>query len=129
MTTDELNSYRGRLLSLGARLCRDRELLKDEGLRPAGGEASGSFSDVPTHPGDLGTHYFEEELTLGLLHNEEQLIEEINAALERIERGTFGRCEACGREIPRRRLDVLPHARHCVPCARKHQKIEPGLPP
>jgi RNA polymerase-binding transcription factor DksA len=122
MTREECESYRERLLSLGARLCRDRANLKDEALRGVGGETSGSFSDVPLHPGDLGTHYFEEEMTLALLQNEEQLIEEINVALERIEQGTFGHCEVCQSAIPKERLMVLPYTRRCVECSRKLQK-------
>jgi DnaK suppressor protein len=66
----------------------------------------------------MGTDTFEEEVAVGLLENEVQLLTEVNAALERIERGTFGRCENCGQEIPNKRLDALPHARYCVHCAR-----------
>jgi RNA polymerase-binding protein DksA len=119
LTDDEIGSFRKRLLTLGSRLSREREQLKDEALRPVGGEASGSFSDVPTHPADLGTHYFEEEVTLSLVENEEQMIAEINAALERIEQGTFGRCETCGKEIAKKRLQALPYARHCIDCVKR----------
>ncbi len=62
---------------------------------------------------------FEEELNLGIIENEEQMIEEINAALERIEQGAFGRCEACQQEISRKRLQALPYARFCLGCAQK----------
>jgi RNA polymerase-binding protein DksA len=119
LTENEIRLFRQRLLALGSRVSRQREQLKDEALRPVGGEASGSFSDVPTHPADLGTHYFEEEVALGLVENEEQIIAEINAALERIEQGSFGRCEKCGREIAGQRLQAVPYARHCIDCARR----------
>jgi RNA polymerase-binding protein DksA len=101
------------------RLDQERKDLKDEALQGTGGEASGSFSDVPTHPADLGTHYFEEEMTLNLLENEEKLIEEVNAALERIEQGNFGQCEECQQAIAPERLDAVPYARYCVVCAEK----------
>jgi DnaK suppressor protein len=77
---------------------------------------------VPVHPADLGTDNFEEELSLGLLENEAQLLTEVNDALDRIERGTFGRCEECGQEIPRQRLEVVPYARYCLRDARRLQK-------
>jgi RNA polymerase-binding transcription factor DksA len=111
-----------RLLALMRRLDRDRTQLEDEALRPAGGEASGGLSDVPLHLADLGSHGFEEELTLGLLQTEEQLIEEINAALDRLDRGVYGRRESCGREVSKERLQALPYARHCVACARNLQR-------
>jgi RNA polymerase-binding transcription factor DksA len=91
----EIDAYRQRLLALIRRLDRDRSQLQDEALHPTGGEASGSLSDVPLHLADLGSHSFEEELTLGMLENEEQLVEAINAALARMDEGIYGRCEAC----------------------------------
>ncbi len=115
----ETRVYRERLLALMSRLDQHRSQLKDEAFRPAGGEASGGLSNVPLHPADLGSHNSEEDLALGLLRNEEQLIAEINAALERLDQGLYGRCATCGREIPKERLEVLPYARHCVACARR----------
>ena len=41
---------------------------------------------------------------------------DVVAALERIEKGTYGRCEKCGQEIPEARLDAVPSARLCVSC-------------
>src|SRR5690349_4404388 len=43
-------------------------------------------------------------------------IEEITAALSRITAGVYGRCERCAGPIPGARLEILPHARFCVPC-------------
>jgi len=118
----EINVYRERLLAMLRRLGRDEAQLRDEALQAMGGEASGSLSDVPLHLADLGSHAFEQELTLDLLENEEQLVVEINTALERINQGVFGRCEACRQEIPRGRLQTLPYARYCIACARKLQE-------
>jgi RNA polymerase-binding protein DksA len=121
MTEAEIQEYRRRLLALKKRLGGDLSELEVEALRGAGGEASGGLSDVPDHPADLGTDNFEEELTLELLENEQQLLVEIHDALARIEQGTFGRCENCGKPISKERLDALPYARYCVQCARKLQ--------
>ncbi|GAB3850484.1 TraR/DksA family transcriptional regulator [Dactylosporangium cerinum] len=43
-------------------------------------------------------------------------IEEVTAALSRIAEGSYGRCERCTGPIPAERLEILPHARLCVPC-------------
>jgi RNA polymerase-binding protein DksA len=106
-------------LELKKRLGGDFTALEEEALRAVGGETSGGLSDVPVHPADLGTGNFEQELTLDLLENEDRIVDEINDALERIEQGTFGRCENCQREIPRERLEALPYARYCIECARQ----------
>jgi len=44
-------------------------------------------------------------------------IEALQQAEERVREGTYGRCVVCGEPIPERRLEALPEARHCVPCA------------
>jgi len=119
MTKSVIDAFRMELLNLRSRLKGDVSHLADEALRKAGGEASGSLSNMPIHMADLGTDNFEQEFTLGLLQNEEQALAEIAAALERIDQGAFGRCEECDKEIPRARLQALPYARHCLDCARK----------
>jgi RNA polymerase-binding transcription factor DksA len=121
MTQAEIKSYRVRLLALKRRLGGVLTDLEEEALRPVGGEAAGGLSDVPVHPADLGTENYEEEVSLGLLENEIQLLTEVNDALRRIEQGTFGRCEECHQPISRARLNALPYARYCLRCARKLQ--------
>jgi RNA polymerase-binding transcription factor DksA len=116
MTQAELAGYRQSLLALQHRLGADVSSLADEVLS-ADEQASGNLSHVPIHPADLGTDAYERELTQGLLENEEQTLEEIGAALERIEKGSFGCCERCHREIPEPRLQALPYTRYCVKCA------------
>src|SRR4051812_30413122 len=118
MTQEESGAYRRRLLGMKKRVAGALAGLEEETPRPPGGEAAGNPSDVPLHPGDLAALNYEEEGALDLLENEEQLLREINDALDRIERGTFGRCENCHREIPRERLEALPYARYCILCAR-----------
>jgi DnaK suppressor protein len=118
MTESELKSYWRRLLSLKKRLGGELSAVEEEALRPAGGEAAGNLSDVPVHPADLSAETYEEEVAVGLLENEEQLLAEVNDALDRIARGTYGRCENCGQPISKERLDALPYARYCIRCAR-----------
>lgn len=122
MTKAERDTYRETLLALRHRLTGDVSHLADEALRARGGEASGSLSNAPLHMADLGTDNFEQEFTLSLLQNQEQALTEIDEALERIKHGSFGRCEECGEDIPKARLQALPYARHCVACARKLQQ-------
>ena len=45
-----------------------------------------------------------------------QVVAQINAALLRIEAGTFGRCDRCARPIAKARLEIIPYADTCVPC-------------
>jgi len=119
MTKAELQAYRAQLESMQARHNGDISHLADEALRRTGSGATGNLSNMPIHMADLGTDNFEQEFTLGLIQNEEQALDEIGAALDRMDQRTFGRCEECQKEIPRARLQAIPYTRYCVECARK----------
>ncbi|MEU0008068.1 TraR/DksA C4-type zinc finger protein [Streptomyces sp. NPDC006314] len=49
----------------------------------------------------------------------EQALKEIDAAFARLQQGTYGICQRCGRSIPVERLEILPYARCCVPCQQR----------
>ena len=59
------------------------------------------------------------DYTLG--DNAEQVLSEIDAALKRVEDGTYGTCVNCGQEIPRERLQANPWASLCIDCKRKSE--------
>lgn len=118
-SSTEIQACRERLLALRARLSGDQSMLKEDVLRAGGGEMSGGLSDVPLHLADLGSHESEEEINITLLRNEEQLLGEVVDALNRLDRGTFGQCEGCRKEIPADRLRAIPYARLCIRCARR----------
>jgi RNA polymerase-binding transcription factor DksA len=120
MTKTELQAHRRQLLTLRDRLNGDVVHLADEALRKSDGDSAGNLSHMPIHMADLGTDNFEQENTLSLLANEEHMLAEIDAAIARIDNGTFGQCEECHGEIlPKARLKELPYTRYCVECARK----------
>jgi DnaK suppressor protein len=117
MTQDEIESYRQNLIALAARLRSDDTTVGGEALRQGGGEASGNLSHVPLHLADMGTDAFERDMSASLLQNGRQIQAQVAAALDRIEQGLFGRCERCGGEIGKGRLQALPYTRYCVACA------------
>ncbi len=117
MTKAQLETYRQRLMTLRDRFKGTVSHLANEALRNTGGEASGSLSNTPIHMADLGSDNFEQEFTLSLMQNEEGTLDRVEAALERIEDGTYGTCEECGVRIPRKRLEAIPYAVMCVRCA------------
>jgi len=125
MNSTELKNYKKQLLALQERLGGDVSHLTDEAFNKQGDETGGNLSHMPIHMADLGTDNFEQENTLNLLANEEQMLKEIAAALERIDNGKFGKCEECRSEIAKPRLKELPYTRYCVECARKMDQPKP----
>ncbi|HEX5825187.1 MAG TPA: TraR/DksA C4-type zinc finger protein [Candidatus Limnocylindrales bacterium] len=61
---------------------------------------------------------FEQQRDLALRDKDEQHLEAVEAALARLDAGTFGTCVRCGRPIAPERLDALPWAAHCIECQR-----------
>jgi RNA polymerase-binding transcription factor DksA len=119
MTKAELEAYRRQLLDLGKGLQGKVSDLGQEAFRKVGGEESGNLSNTPVHLADLASDTFEQEIAISLLETEEQRLEEIAAALERIANGSFGRCEECHREISPERLRAIPYTRLCIECANR----------
>src|SRR5438445_9115109 len=121
MTKSDLDGYRQRLLTLCERLNGDVSHLADEALRKNQREASGNLSSMPIHMADIGSDNFEQEFTLSLMENEEGTLDAIEAALERLDSGTYGLCEECGVKIPKARLLAIPYAPFCVKCTQHHE--------
>jgi RNA polymerase-binding transcription factor DksA len=101
-----LEEERTRLQGIREGIQREQE----EGTSDTGGELS-SFDQ---HPGDSGTETFEMEKNVSLLEQVDDELAEIDAAAQRLERGTYGTCQACGRPIGDDRLEALPATRFCV---------------
>jgi RNA polymerase-binding transcription factor DksA len=119
MNPTKMEDYRERLLELTHRLRGQVSHLEDVALQGLGGESGGGISNTPTHPADLGNAHYQGEVELLLLENEAGLLSDCYHALDRIDAGTFGRCEECERPISEGRLQAFPHARYCVHCSRK----------
>ena len=120
MTKVELEAYKRQLQEIYKRLKGDVSHLTNEAL--GGPNSNHGLSNMPIHMADLGSDNFEQENTLNLLANEQERLEEIAEALDRVNQGTFGRCEECEESIPKVRLKELPYARYCVACARKQEQ-------
>ena len=87
--------------------------MSQEALR---GETS---NHAPLHPAEIGTHSFEQEFTLKLASSDSDRLRRIEAALEKMDDGTYGACEECGSRIPQGRLEYVPDTPFCVKCSEK----------
>jgi RNA polymerase-binding protein DksA len=82
-------------------------------------EISGSSDN---HLGDTATATLDRAIDYTLGENAEQVLGEIDAALARIENGTYGKCGRCGGEIAPERLEAYPWASLCIDDARKAER-------
>lgn len=89
-------------------------LSDDFGLSESMTESIGELSSYDNHPADIGTEMFERGKDIALEESKENTLKLINEALEKVEQGTFGRCEKCNNEISIERLEALPYAKYCL---------------
>jgi RNA polymerase-binding transcription factor len=74
------------------------------------------------HLAETATATLDRELDYSLEENSEQVLSEIDAALKRIEDGTYGICTKRGEQIPVERLEARPWASLCIDCAREAER-------
>ncbi len=97
------------------RLERLRAGLENEHLHDEPQEDSAAeLSHVDQHPADAASDAFEREKEFSILEQVEAELADVSRALERLDGGTYGRCDACGEAIADERLATLPAARFCV---------------
>ena len=74
------------------------------------------------HLADTATETVEREIGNTLEEHDERLLGAIDAALKRIDDGTYGKCVNCGAPIPEERLEAMPWATLCIDCKRKEER-------
>ena len=84
-------------------------------------DETGEDAVYDNHLADTATETYDRELDYTLEENSEHVLSEIDAALRRIEDGTYGQCTNCGKQIPEERLEALPYATLCIDCQRQRE--------
>ncbi len=81
-----------------------------------------SIRDAGDDQADAGTKAFEREHELALTQNARNLLDQGERALRRIDAGTYGVCESCGKPIGKARLLAFPRATLCVVCKQRQER-------
>jgi RNA polymerase-binding transcription factor DksA len=119
MNQQKLDRFRQQLEVLQDRLRDDGSAATEQARSLGGSGATGELSHVPMHLGDRGSEEYLQAMNELLAANEGYLAGEVRAALARIDDGSFGHCEECGRAVVKERLEAIPFVRYCVKCAEK----------
>jgi RNA polymerase-binding protein DksA len=119
-TTIDTEHFRKRLLDERKRVQEAIDYLHEENPGSIQDETQDSTAD--NHPGDMATVTFDRELDYTLEENEGRLLQAIDAALTRMDDGSYGACVSCGQPIGAERLEALPWTTQCIDCKRKEER-------
>lgn len=123
MSTVDVERFRGLLLEKREAVAAALENLHKENagsLEDETGELVSGSADQ--HLADTATQTVEREIGNTLEEHDERLLESIDAALKRIDDGTYGKCVNCDAPIPEERLEAMPWATLCIDCKRKEER-------
>jgi RNA polymerase-binding protein DksA len=113
LTKKELDDLRERLLTERAELQDQLQTLEENTFAASQSDMSGevAFDDETA---DAGTATFERERDLSIENNVRDLLAKIDRALHRMDAGTYGLCDRCGRPIEKARIKALPYVDLCI---------------
>lgn len=115
LSKDEIEKFKKRLIELKNQMVHMvRETSEDVKATETKGYSQ--------HQADEGTDDFDRTISLELTNKEYDILRQIERALEKIEEGTFGRCDITGDEIPLKRLEAVPYATMTVTAQEKFEK-------
>lgn len=124
MTKKQLMHFKKIIMEKREQQLREMDLLKESGLNSTQKESSGENSAYSFHMADQGTDTMEREKAFLFASRGGNFLYHLEKALERIEKGEYGQCVSCGKEINHERLEAVPHARLCIECKSKEERTK-----
>lgn len=120
MSTIDTEEFRTLLLEERERTTSAIEYLHEE----TEGSIEDNEEEIPSgnHPADMASPTLDREIDYTLNENSEAVLREIDAALARIDDGTYGTCASCGKPIGEERLRARPWATLCIDCQRLQER-------
>jgi DnaK suppressor protein len=120
--TVDTDKFRGALLDERKRVQDAIDYLHAETPGSLEDETEEMLGSADNHMAESASPTLDREIDYTLEENSEQVLRQIDRALSRIDDGTYGTCEACGREIPRERLEARPWATLCIDHQREAER-------
>jgi RNA polymerase-binding transcription factor len=122
LTAKEISELRERLVEERKDLQAQYDELEESSFSANQSDLSGEMGFDEEYA-DAGTATFERERDLSLVNNLRDLIERIDKALVKIDEGTYGLCDRCGKPIEKARLKALPYANLCLKDKQAEERV------
>ena len=117
----DTGKYQQSLQEIRKKLIGEIEHLEENNLKKSTREASGDLSGYRVHMADVASDAYDQEFAIGLVSSEQNLLREVEKALNKIESRNYGLCEDCGKRISVKRLKAIPYAHLCIDCKEKEE--------
>ncbi len=125
MNKKDLKHFRERLREELDKIADSLDRFERNARESSQRDSSGDLSAYATHSADIGTDAMEREKDMMLASRESRTVLLIREALRKIEDGTYGACEECGKPVGAKRLELIPYAQLCTRCQVKAERNTP----
>ncbi|WP_432400720.1 TraR/DksA C4-type zinc finger protein [Wukongibacter sp. M2B1] len=123
MDKKDLQHFKDRLFEEKQEVLNGIESEEENGVHSPLKDYYSELSVYDNHPADIGSETFEMEMRFNLEESEKRHLIQINDALDKIESGTYGICETCGKSINKERLEVIPYTDKCANCSKETEHM------
>jgi RNA polymerase-binding protein DksA len=114
LTQEQLQYFKDKLLAEKQKVLEEMGELQQDNLKQSISDAAGENSRYSYHLGDVASLSYGREFSMGLAERQQKYLEQIDAALTRIEDGTYGICKVTGEPIDAERLEEVLVAKYSV---------------
>ena len=114
LTKKELEYFKNKLLTEKKKVMEEVGELQSNNLKQTISDQAGENSRYTYHLGDVASLSFDREFAMSLAERQQKYLEQIDEALQRIEKGEYGICKVTGETIPVERLEEVPVAKYSV---------------
>lgn len=122
MNNKDIQHFRKRLMEERKILVDELEWVETNYIGSSQRDSTGEVSGHSTHLADMGTDSSERDKAFIIGDTRGEALENIDEALEKLGKGTYGTCESCGQPIARERLEAVPHAKLCLTCKTEEER-------
>ena len=111
-----------RLLKLKSEFEKEIKNIGKNGISNSLKDNTSELSSYDNHPADLGSETFERGKDIALKDSQKILLEKVHDAIINLEKGTYGICENCNKNIEDERLEAIPYTTYCIRCKKELEK-------
>ncbi len=119
MDSKKLDHFRKKLHLEKKRVYKLLKQMEENETINSNAELSSELSFYDNHPSDIATEISDKAKGLAFKGNELSIIKKIDNSLSNIDKGTYGKCSICGKDIKEERLEFIPYTDHCIECQKQ----------